>query len=158
MLTHGGIQLVKNDEGKIFTVFYRLARGKEVVDHHSFFFFEGPEYHVHHSSYETHDFDSQVLGHDWLREKGYDNCWGVGRHVMGSQIFDYWYDPGRFIMEHYVDGDLLDDTEETHVSVASPNTLYIWGKSWGTPSVELRPEDLTRQLGIGPDVPDYFLK
>lgn len=120
-------QLVKNDQGKVFTVFYRLARGKEVVDHHSFFFFEGPEYHVHHSSYETYDFDSQLLGHDWLRDKGYDNCWGVGRHVMGSQIFDYWYDPGRFIMEHYVDGDLLDDTEETHISTASPNTLYIWG-------------------------------
>ncbi len=46
--------------------------------------------HVHHTSYETHDFDTQVLGHDWLRHKGYENCWGVGRHVMGSQIFDYW--------------------------------------------------------------------
>lgn len=45
---------------------------------------------MHHTSYETHDFDTQVLGHDWLREKGYKNCWGVGRHVLGSQIFDYW--------------------------------------------------------------------
>lgn len=47
---------------------------------------------MHHSSFETHDFDTQVLGHDWLREKGYKNCWGVGRHVLGSQIFDYWYE------------------------------------------------------------------
>ena len=45
---------------------------------------------MHHTSYETHDFDTQVLGHDWLREKGYKNCWGVGRHGPGSQIFDYW--------------------------------------------------------------------
>ena len=50
----------------------------------------GPKMHVHHTSYETHDFDTQVLGHDWLRDQGYENCWGVGRHVMGSQIFDYW--------------------------------------------------------------------
>ncbi|EXJ87574.1 hypothetical protein A1O3_04534 [Capronia epimyces CBS 606.96] len=77
-------------DGKNVIVFNRLARGKELVDHHCFFFFEGPKSHVHHSSFETHDFDTQVLGHDWLRHKGYENCWGVGRHVMGSQIFDYW--------------------------------------------------------------------
>lgn len=72
------------------TVFFRLNRGDEKVDHHIFFLYEGPKWHVHHTSYETHDFDTQVLGHDWLRDKGYQNCWGVGRHVMGSQIFDYW--------------------------------------------------------------------
>lgn len=83
-------QLVYNDSGKDITTFLHLDRGKELVDHHCFFFFEGPKSHVHHSSYETHDFDTQLLGHHWLREKGYENCWGVGRHVMGSQIFDYW--------------------------------------------------------------------
>ena len=71
-------------------MFWRLDRGKERVDHHSFFFYEGPKFHPHHASFETHDFDTQVLGHDWLREKGYRNCWGVGRHILGSQIFDYW--------------------------------------------------------------------
>lgn len=50
----------------------------------------GPKYHVHHSSFEVHDFDIQSLGHQWLREKDYDLVWGVGRHVLGSQIFDYW--------------------------------------------------------------------
>ena len=51
---------------------------------------DGPPAHVHHSSYEVNDFDTQTLGHDWLREKGWTNCWGIGRHVLGSQIFDYW--------------------------------------------------------------------
>lgn len=104
-----GPQIIYNADGVDETVFYRLDRGAEEVDHHSFFFYQGtrlrisvvarqdpdvlpgPKYHVHHSSYETHDFDTQVLGHDWLRERGYKNCWGVGRHVLGSQIFDYWY-------------------------------------------------------------------
>lgn len=85
-------ELNHNEKGENVTVFMRLDRGKEAVDHHTFFFFEGPRApHVHHSSFETHDFDTQVLGHDWLRHKGYENCWGVGRHIMGSQIFDYWY-------------------------------------------------------------------
>jgi hypothetical protein len=91
-------QLVHNDQGVDNTVFFRLDRGDELVDHHCFFFFEGPKMHVHHSSFETHDFDAQVLGHDWLRHKGYTNCWGVGRHVMGSQIFDYWCGSPMFLL------------------------------------------------------------
>jgi hypothetical protein len=87
--------------GRDITAFLHLDRGKEQVDHHCFFFFEGPKYHVHHSSYEVHDFDTQGLGHQWLREKGYENVWGLGRHILGSQIFDYWWDPSHFMMEHY---------------------------------------------------------
>jgi hypothetical protein len=88
--TEPAIQIVYDNDGKDITAFLHLDRGEELVDHHTFFFFEGPKSHVHHSSFEVHDFDRQILGHDWLREKDYTNCWGVGRHVMGSQIFDYW--------------------------------------------------------------------
>mgnify|MGYP001090142859 CR=1 FL=1 len=83
-------QLIHDKEGKDITAFMHLDRGQTPVDHHCFFFFEGPVSHVHHSSFETHDFDTQLLGHHWLRHKGYKNCWGVGRHILGSQIFDYW--------------------------------------------------------------------
>ncbi|KAJ9161694.1 Glyoxalase/Bleomycin resistance protein/Dihydroxybiphenyl dioxygenase [Coniochaeta hoffmannii] len=121
-------ELVHNDKGVDVTVFFRLNRGDELVDHHCFFFFEGPRApHVHHSSFETHDYDTQVLGHDWLRHKGWENCWGVGRHIMGSQIFDYWFDPAGFILEHYVDGDLLDMSEPIHKNPASPDNLHVWG-------------------------------
>jgi len=40
-----------------------------MVDDHCFFFFEGPKFHVHHSSFEVHDFDSQLLGHNWLMRR-----------------------------------------------------------------------------------------
>ncbi|KAB8227009.1 cytochrome P450 [Aspergillus alliaceus] len=120
--------LVHTKEGKNITVFLHLDRGRELVDHHSFFFFEGPKWHVHHSSFETHDFDTQLLGHHWLREKGYKNCWGVGRHIMGSQIFDYWFDPSGFVVEHYVDGDLVDETHPVNRSLASPDNLHVWGR------------------------------
>jgi hypothetical protein len=88
VLTYDG-QFIFNKNGRNITVFCRLDRGLTLVDHHCFFFFEGLKAHVHHASFETHDFDIQKIGHDWLREKGYINCWGVGRHVLGSQIFDY---------------------------------------------------------------------
>lgn len=115
--------------GADITTFCHLDRGSEWVDHHSFFFFEGPKFHVHHSSFEVFDFDIQMLGHNWLGEKGYENCWGVGRHIMGSQIFDYWFDPSKFILEHYVDGDLVNDTAPINREPAQPNNLHVWGKS-----------------------------
>ncbi len=46
---------------------------------------------VHHSSFEVDDVESQTLGHYHLEKQGWTNCWGIGRHVLGSQIFDYWY-------------------------------------------------------------------
>ncbi|CAK7201946.1 hypothetical protein SEUCBS139899_004662 [Sporothrix eucalyptigena] len=119
--------LVYDPTGRDVTTFLHLDLGSELVDHHCFFFFEGPVSHVHHSSYETYDFDTQVLGHDWLRSKGYENCWGVGRHVMGSQIFDYWFDTSKFILEHYVDGDLVNNQCKTNRSLASLDGLHVWG-------------------------------
>jgi hypothetical protein len=121
------VQIIYDDSDKDMTTFLHLDRGENLVDHHCFFFFEGPVSHIHHSSYEVHDFDRQVLGHEWLQQKGYENCWGVGRHVPGSQIFDYWFDPSRFIMEHYSDGDLVNCHNPTFRSKAGPNSLYIWG-------------------------------
>ncbi|KAK3987198.1 Glyoxalase/Bleomycin resistance protein/Dihydroxybiphenyl dioxygenase [Cladorrhinum sp. PSN332] len=119
--------VIYGQDGKDHSTFLHLDRGMEQVDHHTFFFFEGPKYHVHHSSFEVHDFDVQSLGHQWLREKGYDLVWGVGRHVLGSQIFDYWYDRSGFILEHYVDGDLVDETTPISRSEAGPDSLHIWG-------------------------------
>ncbi|KAK3186650.1 hypothetical protein K4F52_004691 [Lecanicillium sp. MT-2017a] len=93
--------LVHNENDKNITTFLHIDRGMQKVDHHTFFFFEGPKFHVHHSSFEVHDFDAQSLGHQWLRSKDYDLVWGVGRHVLGSQIFDYWWDTSGFMVEHY---------------------------------------------------------
>jgi hypothetical protein len=35
----------------------------------------------------------------WLAKKKYKSVWGVGRHILGSQIFDYWWDPTGFMIE-----------------------------------------------------------
>jgi hypothetical protein len=126
--------------GEDMTCFFHLDRGLTPVDHHSFFIFAGPKFHVHHSSFEVHDFDAQSLGHDWLRDQGWENCWGVGRHVMGSQIFDYWFDASpkpegfeetkganKFILEHYIDGDVVDSRTETNREKAAPGNLHVWG-------------------------------
>jgi hypothetical protein len=92
------------------TCFMHIDKGQTYTDHHvcllqhfefretnklsSQSFFLGhtsqPKAHVHHASFEVQHLDDQLLGHDWLKRNGWTNCWGVGRHVLGSQIFDYW--------------------------------------------------------------------
>ncbi|KIW88451.1 uncharacterized protein Z519_11020 [Cladophialophora bantiana CBS 173.52] len=117
-------------DGKPITAFFHIDRGLEFTDHHAFFFKRtkpGQKPSVAHAAFEVHDFDIQQLGHQHLTAKGYRPCWGVGRHVLGSQVFDYWFDTSQFVMEHYADGDLVNsETEVAHVP-AGPEALYVWG-------------------------------
>src|SRR5260370_1103669 len=119
--------LVAGPEKKKLVAFLRCDRGATFTDPPTVAFAEGKQAHLHHSSFEIHDFDDQVLGHEWLTAKGWRNFWGIGRHVIGSQVFDYWKDPFGNTVEHYADGDLFDATEEPEYFPASPEYLSVWG-------------------------------
>jgi len=119
--------------------FYHLDLGREYSDHHCLLIagHHGPHQtgtEVHHSSYEVEDFDTQMMGHQWLIEKKYQQMWGVGRHVMGSQIFDYWFDTSGFIMEHYTDSDVVNEDTPTHRQENTPGA--IWGPPLPTAKFE----------------------
>ncbi|KAK4999983.1 hypothetical protein LTR66_001071 [Elasticomyces elasticus] len=117
-------------DGRPITCFFHIDRGVEFTDHHAFFFKRAKPLGtpgVAHAAFEVHDFDIQQIGHNFLESKGYELCWGVGRHVLGSQVFDYWFDTSNFIVEHYADGDLVNcDTPVAHVK-AGPDALSVWG-------------------------------
>ena len=55
------------------------------------------------------------------------HSWGIGRHIEGSQIFDYWRDPDGFLVEHFADGDMFDNTVETGWAQMSASHLNQWG-------------------------------
>ncbi|KIW44909.1 uncharacterized protein PV06_03345 [Exophiala oligosperma] len=134
--------LYTNADGKTVNVgmFAHIDRGDDLVDHHTLFCVKlapGQETpHVHHCSFEIHDMDTQAMGHDWLMKKGYKLVWGLGRHVLGSQIFDYWWDVNGFMVEHYIDGDVVN--KETPVGFHSADNAV--DTAWG------------------PDVPSTFLE
>ncbi|KAJ6023496.1 uncharacterized protein N7446_013859 [Penicillium canescens] len=108
-------------------LFAHIDRGDKHVDHHSFFMSSNPTSHVHHCSFEVHDFDTQKLGHQWLAKKEYKSVWGVGRHILGSQIFDYWWDTTGNMIEHYADGDLVNDQTPIGYGPAGDESLAVWG-------------------------------
>jgi hypothetical protein len=51
----------------------------------------------------------------------------MGRHILGSQIFDYWHDPDKMMVEHFTDGDLFDNTVEVGWAPMTASGLYQWG-------------------------------
>lgn len=55
----------------------------------------------------------QLMGHYHLAKKGWNSVWGVRRHILESQIFDYWYDNSKFKIEHYTDGDVVNRDNAT---------------------------------------------
>lgn len=114
-------------EQKDVAAFMRVARGDEWVDHHSIFFLEGPTTHVHHCSFEVQDPDEVMMGSEWLKAQGWKQFWGVGRHVLGSQVFDYWRDSSGFMIEHYADGDQLNEKFGGDRHDVADEALAVWG-------------------------------
>lgn len=91
--------------GQLALSFNRVDRGDEYVDHHVLLIDTGPKQGLNHVAYEVCDFDDLMLGHEHMKSKGYENVWGIGRHVYGGQLFDYWMDAWDFMYEHWTDTD-----------------------------------------------------
>ena len=107
--------------------FMRLDRGDEPSDHHTLFVATGLESKADHVAFEVVDLDAVEMGQQILMAKRYRHAWGVGRHLLGSQIFDYWRDPWGQKHEHYADGDLFDAAQPPGYHVLDRAGLYQWG-------------------------------
>ncbi len=110
--------------------FMRCDRGDKPADHHTLFLAQLPQKTGFlHAAFEVANMDDLMLGHAHLKGKGRDQAWGVGRHIMGSQIFDYWRDPWGHELEHWTDGDLFTAADPANVMPVSA----LLAVQWGTP-------------------------
>ena len=107
--------------------FIRCDLGSVPADHHTLAMALQPHTGYVHSAYELTDMDEVAVSGEYLRERGYRHAWGLGRHIQGSQIFDYWRDPDRAMFEHYTDGDVFDAAMEPGWSPLSRSGLAQWG-------------------------------
>ena len=92
--------------------FIRCDRGTVPADHHTVALHLGPVAEYTHSAYQVTDLDAVANGGEYLLRRGYKREWGIGRYILGSQIFDYWRDLDHFMVEHFTDGDLFDHSVE----------------------------------------------
>jgi catechol 2,3-dioxygenase-like lactoylglutathione lyase family enzyme len=111
--------------------FNRLDRGDDYVDHHTFFCIRSDKAGLNHLSYEAADIDDIMIGHELMKSKGYEHFWGIGRHSLGSQVFDYWGDPWGRVHEHWADTDVLNAS-------VPPNLIgrHELNGPWGEPIPE----------------------
>lgn len=107
--------------------FYRLDRGEEPTDHHTVAFLAGGSPRLLHVSTETSTIDALGQGQQFLKSKGWEHYWGIGRHELGSQIFDYWKDPAGDEWEHYIDGDMMNEAYPTGYHQFGRSGLWSWG-------------------------------
>jgi catechol 2,3-dioxygenase-like lactoylglutathione lyase family enzyme len=107
--------------------FMRCDLGSVPADHHTLAMALQPATGYLHSAYQVTDLDEVAASGEYLRERGYRHAWGLGRHIQGSQIFDYWRDPDRAMFEHYTDGDVFDATMEPGWAPLSVSGLAQWG-------------------------------
>jgi catechol 2,3-dioxygenase-like lactoylglutathione lyase family enzyme len=107
--------------------FIRCDLGSVPADHHTLAMALQPHTGYVHSAYQLTDLDEVAASGEYLRERGYRHAWGLGRHIQGSQIFDYWRDPDRAMFEHYTDGDVFDATMAPGWAPLSVSGLSQWG-------------------------------
>jgi catechol 2,3-dioxygenase-like lactoylglutathione lyase family enzyme len=114
--------------GMPFGAFLRCDRGDTPTDHHTLFLLQAPTGPgFNHAAFEVGGLDDLMKGHTFLKSKNRKHAWGVGRHIFGSQIFDYWKDPWGNELEHWTDGDLFTADDPPGVG-GIPELL---GAQWG---------------------------
>jgi len=117
------------EDGALVGAFSRLDSGMTFVDHHALFVHRGKAAGLHHVSFEVLDVDDLFLGHEHLKSSNrYEHVWGIGRHYLGSNIFDYWADPWGRVHEHWSDTDRLNAASGSNRHAVSDGVMRgIWG-------------------------------
>lgn len=144
-------------DGSPAVAFLRLDLGDTPADHHTLALAQGIAPFYSHSAYELVDADAVGVGQRVLHERGWAHAWGFGRHILGSQIFDYWQDPWGDKHEHYCDGDLFTADQPPGFHPATREAMSQWGQKM--PSSFTRPRltwglvaSLVRNLRSSPDL------
>lgn len=125
-------------DGSPVLTFFRFDLGPGPADHHSVVLLAGIDNGFEHSAYEMLDLDAIGQRQQVLLAGGHRHMWGLGRHLLGSQLFNYWRDPDGIQFEHYTDGDVFSADYEPRYSPFAPGSLWAWGQD-APPALRGRP-------------------
>jgi catechol 2,3-dioxygenase-like lactoylglutathione lyase family enzyme len=108
--------------------FNRCDCGDEYVDHHTLFCVHNDRAGLNHMSFEVPDVDAVFKDHEYIAGLGkYEHMWGVGRHLLGSQVYDYWADPWGRVHERWADTDRLNARSGSNLLSAEEGFVSQWG-------------------------------
>jgi len=117
------------DKNNLIGSFNRCDQGEDYVDHHVFFCLRSEKTGINHVSFEVQDIDDVAMGHHYLAQfNTYEHMWGIGRHVLGSQVYDYWSDPWGRVHEHWADSDRLNVKNGSNLVAVEDALVSQWGE------------------------------
>jgi len=125
----GSDDVYAGTKDNIIGSFNRCDRGATYVDHHVFFCIKHAKAGINHFSFEVQDIDDVFKGHEHMKAKNkYEHMWGLGRHLLGSQVYDYWADPWGRVHEHWADSDRLNVKNGSNLISAQDGLVSQWGE------------------------------
>ncbi len=102
--------------------------GRHGSDHHLLAFLSGGGPGLHHSSWDAPSVEDCGRTNTQLRAAGHMHHWGPGRHVLGSNYFNYAKDPFGQWWECSAHIDYIEkDASWTIANFADEDSLYMWG-------------------------------
>jgi catechol 2,3-dioxygenase len=93
-----------SDRARNIIAFMHVPQGG---DHHVLAFASDERPGFHHASFEVDSIDAIGMGAQAVLEAGYRDAWGLGRHVIGANLFHYVRDPWNSLAEYYCDMDQI---------------------------------------------------
>lgn len=105
-----------------------FLHGVHGSDHHMIAFAHSPAPGHHHFSWDVGAVDEIGAGAMHMLGKGYDQGWGLGRHVLGSNFFHYVRDPWGSYSEYSADIDYVPvDKDWPSGDFPAEDSFYAWG-------------------------------
>lgn len=96
---------------------------------------------LHHTSWDMGSVDEVGEASEQMRNAGYADGWGVGRHVLGSNYFYYVRDPWGSFAEYSADIDFISSDQPWLAGDYAPeDSFYLWGPAvpdWFVANTEL---------------------
>jgi len=121
-----------------------MSAGDGVRDHHCFGLINGTHRGFQHASFQVASFNDIGFGVWRMREAGFTESFGPGRHSLASNLFHYLRDPWGSWAEYYTDMDKITDAWTCRNFETPP---YVWGPEWspefwgGEMNANLEPAD-----------------
>jgi catechol-2,3-dioxygenase len=113
-------------------------------DHHNLLIQPAPVPYLNHYAFELDDVDAiGAASAAYLAARGQDHhVIGVGRHVVGSNVFSYMKDPCGTMFELFTDMDDIPDDDAWEVGTDwAPDAFAAWGPKQPPPEF-FAPADL----------------
>jgi len=105
-----------------------FLRGATGGDHHMVAFAKSSHTGLHHMSFEVAELDEIEIGAQAMIRAGYQDSFGLGRHLGGSNYFHYLRDPWGSLIEYSWNMDVIpeDDSNWEPIDAAPHEVMFVW--------------------------------